>query len=103
MTGGSEKRPGCAAPSPWWPDKAPSSPAVAPSHSKAVAEREGFRSLLAGVSADRLIVSPGIEFARCDGEEIDAGPGFWLHMSPGTPHSLVADEPTVMLLTLVRP
>jgi quercetin dioxygenase-like cupin family protein len=38
-----------------------------------------------------------------DGEERDAGPGFWLHMSPGTPHSLVAREPTVMLLTLVRP
>lgn len=38
-----------------------------------------------------------------DGEECDAGPGFWLHMSPGTPHSLVAREPTVMLLTLVRP
>lgn len=38
-----------------------------------------------------------------DGEEFDAGPGFWLHMSPGTPHSLVAKEPTVMLLTLIRP
>ncbi len=38
-----------------------------------------------------------------DGLEFDAGPGFWLHMSPGTPHSLVAREPTVMLLTLIRP
>ena len=37
------------------------------------------------------------------GEEYDAGPGFWLHMSPGTPHSLIAKEPTVMLLTLIRP
>ncbi len=37
-----------------------------------------------------------------DGEEFDAGPGFWLHMKPGTPHSLVAKEPTVMLLTLIR-
>jgi len=37
------------------------------------------------------------------GEEYDAGPGFWLHMSPGTPHSLIAREPTVMLLTLIRP
>lgn len=37
-----------------------------------------------------------------DGEEFDAGPGFWLHMSPDTPHSLVAKEPTVMLLTLMR-
>jgi len=38
-----------------------------------------------------------------DGEEFDAGPGFWLHMAPDTPHSLVATEPTIMLLTLVRP
>ena len=36
-----------------------------------------------------------------DGEVMDAGPGFWLHMEPGTPHSLSAVEPTVMLLTLV--
>lgn len=35
-----------------------------------------------------------------DGEELDAGPGFWLHMAAGTPHSLVAVEPTVMLLAL---
>ena len=38
-----------------------------------------------------------------DGEEIDGGPGFWLHMAPNTPHSLVATEPTIMLLTLLRP
>lgn len=38
-----------------------------------------------------------------DGEEHDAGPGFWLHMAPDTPHSLGAVEPTVMLLTLLRP
>lgn len=38
-----------------------------------------------------------------DGEELDAGPGFWLHMAAGTPHALEATEPTVMLLTLVRP
>jgi quercetin dioxygenase-like cupin family protein len=36
-----------------------------------------------------------------DGEELDAGPGFWLHMAPGTWHALEATEPTVMLLTLV--
>ena len=36
-----------------------------------------------------------------DGEELDAGPGFWLHMAPATPHALVAVEPAVMLLTLV--
>lgn len=38
-----------------------------------------------------------------DGESLEAGPGFWLHMAPGTPHSLMALEPTVMLLTLVKP
>jgi quercetin dioxygenase-like cupin family protein len=38
-----------------------------------------------------------------NGEELDAEPGFWLHMSPGTPHSLVAVEPTVMLLTMLKP
>jgi quercetin dioxygenase-like cupin family protein len=38
-----------------------------------------------------------------DGEELDAGPGFWLHMTAGTPHALVAVEPCLMLLTLLRP
>ncbi len=38
-----------------------------------------------------------------DGQELDAGPGFWLHMAPRTPHALVATEPTIMLLTLVGP
>ncbi|MGD9704260.1 MAG: cupin domain-containing protein [Acidimicrobiia bacterium] len=38
-----------------------------------------------------------------DGEELDAGPGFWLHMAPDTPHSLVSTEPTIMLLTLIGP
>jgi quercetin dioxygenase-like cupin family protein len=37
-----------------------------------------------------------------DGEELDAGPGFWLHMAPDTPHAVVAVEPAVMLLTLLR-
>jgi len=36
-----------------------------------------------------------------DGEELDAGPGFWLHMAPDTPHALVATEPTVMVLSLL--
>ncbi|HEX2782111.1 MAG TPA: cupin domain-containing protein [Ilumatobacteraceae bacterium] len=38
-----------------------------------------------------------------DGQVLDAGPGSWLHMAPETPHSLVAMEPTIMLLTLSRP
>ncbi len=36
-----------------------------------------------------------------DGEPLDLDAGAWLHMAPGAPHSLVAIEPTVMLLTLV--
>ena len=36
-----------------------------------------------------------------DAEDLDAGAGYWLYMAPGTPHALVASEPTVMLLTLV--
>jgi quercetin dioxygenase-like cupin family protein len=35
-----------------------------------------------------------------DGQELELPPGSWLHMTPGTPHSLVAVEPTIMLLTL---
>lgn len=38
-----------------------------------------------------------------DSDSVDAGPGCWLSMAPGTPHALVADEPTLMLLTLLRP
>ena len=36
-----------------------------------------------------------------DGDELELAPGSWLHMTPGTPHSLVATEPIIMLLTLV--
>ncbi len=36
-----------------------------------------------------------------DGEDRELMAGSWLHMSPGTPHALVAIEPTVMLLTLL--
>jgi quercetin dioxygenase-like cupin family protein len=35
-----------------------------------------------------------------DGDELDLASGSWLHMAPGAPHSVVATEPTVMLLTL---
>jgi len=48
------------------------------------------------------VISGRLRFTA-DGEEIDAGPGFWLHMTPNTPHALVATEPTIMLLTLLRP
>ncbi len=36
-----------------------------------------------------------------DGEELDLVDGSWLYMAPGAPHSLIAIEPTVMLLTLL--
>jgi quercetin dioxygenase-like cupin family protein len=48
------------------------------------------------------VISGRLRFTA-DGEEIDAGPGFWLHMAPNTPHALMATEPTIMLLTLLRP
>ena len=34
-------------------------------------------------------------------ETVDARPGDWAHMSAELPHSLVAIEPTVMLLTML--
>ena len=46
------------------------------------------------------VVSGRLRFT-VDGEQLDLGPGSWLHMAPRAPHSLVATEPTVMLLTLI--
>lgn len=46
------------------------------------------------------LVSGRLRFT-VDGEQLDLGPGCWLHMQPGAPHALVATEPTVMLLTLI--
>jgi quercetin dioxygenase-like cupin family protein len=59
-----------------------------------LSEHQASRAAIVQVTKGRL------EFTA-DGEQLDAGPGFWLHMEPGTPHSLTAREPTVMLLTLV--
>jgi quercetin dioxygenase-like cupin family protein len=59
-----------------------------------LSEHQASRAAIVQVTKGRL------EFIA-DGEQLDAGPGFWLHMEPGTPHSLTAREPTVMLLTLV--
>jgi hypothetical protein len=58
------------------------------------------RYLSYGQSGIVQVVKGRLEFIA-DGEQLDAGPGFWLHMEPGTPHSLTAREPTVMLLTLI--
>ena len=63
---------------------------------------EGLTEHQAAQAAVVQVLAGRLRFT-VDGEELDAGPGFWLHMSPGTPHSLVAKEPTVMLLTLVHP
>lgn len=46
------------------------------------------------------VVSGRLRFT-VDDEQLDLGPGSWLHMAPGAPHSLMATEPTVMLLTLI--
>jgi quercetin dioxygenase-like cupin family protein len=61
---------------------------------------EGLSEHQASRSAIVQIVKGRLELFA-DGEQLDAGPGFWLHMEPGTPHSLTAREPTVMLLTLI--
>lgn len=63
---------------------------------------EGLTEHQAGRAAVVQILSGRLRFTA-DGEELDAGPGFWLHMEAGTPHALVATEPTVMLLTLISP
>jgi quercetin dioxygenase-like cupin family protein len=57
-------------------------------------EHRASRAAIVQVLSGRLRLT-------ADGEELRAGPGFWLHMTPGTPHALVAEEPTVMLLTLL--
>jgi quercetin dioxygenase-like cupin family protein len=59
-----------------------------------LSEHQASRAAIVQVTRGRL------EFTA-DGESLDAGPGFWLHMDPGTPHSLAAREPTIMLLTLI--
>jgi len=63
---------------------------------------EGLTEHQASQAAIVQVVAGRLSFVA-GGEEYDAEPGFWLYMSPGTPHSLVAKVPTVMLLTLIRP
>ena len=61
---------------------------------------EGLSEHQASRSAIVQVVKGQLEFTA-DGAQLDAGLGFWLHMQPGTPHSLTAREPTIMLLTLI--
>lgn len=63
---------------------------------------QGLTEHTASRAAIVQVLSGRLRFTA-DGEELDAGPGFWLHMTEGTPHALVATEPTLMLLALVRP
>jgi quercetin dioxygenase-like cupin family protein len=60
-----------------------------------LSEHQASRSAIVQVVKGQLVFT-------VDGEQLDAEPGFWLHMDPGTPHSLTAREPTVMLLTLIE-
>jgi quercetin dioxygenase-like cupin family protein len=62
---------------------------------------EGLMEHQASQAAVVQVLSGRLRFTA-DGEEIDAGPGFWVQMAAGTPHSIVATEPTVLLLTLIR-
>ena len=63
---------------------------------------EGLTQHTASRPAIVQVLSGRMRFTA-DGEELDAGSGFWLHMTAGTPHALEATEPTLMLLTLLRP
>ncbi len=60
---------------------------------------EGLTEHQASRPAIVQVLSGRLRFS-VDGEVLDAGPGFWLNMSPGARHSLEATEATVMLLTL---
>ena len=62
---------------------------------------EGLTEHTAARPAIIQVMSGRLRFT-VDGDEAQVVPGTWLHMSPGTPHSLVAEEPTVMLLTLLH-
>lgn len=55
----------------------------------------------AGVAALVQVVS-GTVRVTIDGEELSLTPASWLYMAAGTPHSVVADEPSRVLLTMLR-
>jgi len=61
---------------------------------------EGLTEHRASRSAIVEVLEGRLRFTA-DGVEHDAGRGFWLHMTSGTPHALEALEPTLMLLTMV--
>jgi quercetin dioxygenase-like cupin family protein len=53
-------------------------------------------------SAATVVVTRGTLRFRLDGDEFPLAPGGFVHMPAGAPHALRAEEPTVMLLTLLR-
>jgi quercetin dioxygenase-like cupin family protein len=59
-----------------------------------LSEHTASRAAIVQVLSGRLRV-------RVDDATHDASPGWWLHMTAGTPHALEALEPTVMLLTML--
>ncbi|MGZ6544803.1 MAG: cupin domain-containing protein [Actinomycetota bacterium] len=63
---------------------------------------EGLTEHTASRAAIVQVLTGRLRFT-VDGDEMVAGPGAWISMTPGTPHSLVSEEPTVMLLTLLPP
>lgn len=63
---------------------------------------EGLTEHTASRAAIVQVLTGRLRFT-VEGDELDAGPGFWIHMAPQVPHSLVAEEPTVMMLTMLRP
>jgi quercetin dioxygenase-like cupin family protein len=58
-----------------------------------LSEHQAARTAMVQVLSGRLRFT-------VDAEQLDLGPGSWLYMASGAPHSLTATEPTVMLLTL---
>ena len=62
---------------------------------------EGLTEHRASRPAIVQVLSGNLRLA-VDGEELDMVPGAWAFMESGAPHALVAREPTVMLLTLLR-
>ena len=61
---------------------------------------EGLTEHRAARAAVAQVISGRLRFTA-DGDEMDAGPGFWIYIAPNTRHALTAVEPTVMLLTLL--
>jgi len=63
---------------------------------------EGLTEHAAARPAVVQVLSGGL-LVTVDGENVPVVPGTWLHMRTGAPHALIAEEPTIMLLTMLRP